>query len=455
MPFDAIVESSDPVLDSPGVPIALEPDISEWPYPRFFVGKYNTICVSKQSNNNLVAYEMKLNSFAEWEGYPSADLGPADAITTIDFADFGLFYVLLANSNVFLRNVQLDPVTVDRDIFGLNLVQPSVVPVFSAVCNFNGQAVVGNLGNWQDCGSNAFAWSGIKNYEFDPLVDQSAGWDVLLANDSSGDILKIYSLHAMESRVISFTSHGVFSLEPRVNGDVYSWGITQLMGLGTREKTHAAGDHTIIGFIDSDNEFWKIENNGQKFTKSGFKKDIEELIEVNAPIIVSYLKPRREFYISNGVKSLIINDYGSCTVHQAVSSCLVGWDGMSYGTFRDFEDHQARIVVDTSDFGSRGKKTVESVMVGAKLAEESVLSVASYWRNSPTANFGNVPRWVFGGPGGEGRIGITSSEFRIAVRVDNYVGVEIQTIKVNLKFPDARFRRGVAATATGGQAGVE
>ena len=447
MPFDAIVESSDPVLDSPGEPIEFGADIVQWPYPRFFFGNYNTICVSKQSNGHLVAYEMKLTEFASWEGYPCADLGVADTITSIDFADFGLFYSLCTNNAVYLRNVMLTNETVDRDVFGLNLVEPGSAPLYTAACNFHGQAVVANLAAWQGVGRNAIAWSGIKNYEFDPLVDKSAGWDILLANDNSGDILTVHALRPLESDVISYTDHGIFALTPRISGDVYTYSLEQLMGLGVAAKTHIGGDHSIHGFIDLNNEFWKVENNGQKFTKSGFREEIEELRSTDTEIIVSYHKPRREFYVSNGVISLIINDYGTCTVHQAVSSVAVGWDGRSYGTFRDFGDIEARVVVDTTDFGTRGVKTLESLLVGVEHDPEVQVLLGSFWRKSGTEEFRNSPRWVNGGPRGEGRVGITAPEFRMGVRANNYVNTKIQTIRANVKFPDARFRRGLGSSA--------
>lgn len=445
MPYDEIVESGEPVLVPSKEVISLDADISEWPWPRFFIGRYNIICITKQRNNHLVAYEMFLNSFKNWEGYPSADLGLANEITTVDFADFGLFYSIATNSSVVLRDVSLDSDTIDRDVFGLNMVVSSEAPLYTTVCNFDGQVLCANISNYQELGKNGFAWSGIRNYEFSPENDRTAGFDVLLANDTSGDILSVHKISPLDDAAIAYTSHGNFILTPHVVGDTVVYGHEQIRGLGVKEKTHIGGDRSIQGFIDLNNDFWKLEAGGKKLTKSGYKEDIEELMETNTQIIVSYLKPRREFYISNGVKSLVINDYGSCTVHQAVSSCLVGWDGISYGTFRDFGDREARVVIDSTDFGSRGTKTLESIMVGAKRATTTRLSVGSYWKSSDDEDFHPPPRYSPGGPRGEGRVGITATEFRIVARASEYVDTEFQTIKVNVKFPDARFRRGISA----------
>jgi len=455
--MDLIVESDDPVLVPSGTstPIPLGPDIVEWPYPRFFVGRYNVVLLTKNQSEELIAWELHLNAFGNWEGYASADLGSADGVQSIDYADFGLFYALAVaradgTRHVVLRDVTLSNATVDRDVFGLNLVQPSAQPTYSTVCNFDGQVVCGNMSNWQGLGTDGFAWSGIKNYAFDPLVDITAGFDVLLPHGTTGTPHTLYKLLPLDSSVIAYTDCGVCVLTPRLVESTFGWGQSFLALLGMTGATHVAGDRNIHGYIDLDNEFWLVENGGQKVTRRGYRSVIEELLKAAVPLIVSYLPLRRTFYVSNGLTTLVINDFGASTVHQGISSCIMGWDKVAYATFTDLEDRQVRVTVEATDFGVRAAKSVEDLLIGVDHDDATQVQAGTYWR-STSAMWHDPPHWRPYGPRGDIHIGVDAVEFRLAVRANEYLGTEVQTIKANLKFPDARFRRGVSAPTEGQQ----
>jgi hypothetical protein len=42
-------------------------------------------------------------------------------------------------------------------------------------------------------------------------------------------------------------------------------------------------------------------------------------------------------------------------------------------------------------------------------------------------------------------LGLSAVEYRVAMRFSNYVESELFALKLNMKYPDARTRRGIAA----------
>ena len=183
---------------------------------------------------------------------------------------------------------------------------------------------------------------------------------------------------------------------------------------------------------------------GGTVKKLGYRSYIRELLDYSSVedhrVVVSYIDKNKRFYISNGRQCLIINEFGACSIFQCVSSVVIGHDGKLYGTFRNTQDTEARFVTDEIDFGSRGLKSIESIIGSFNYPLGSRLQFAVDWRVSNGA-FKRVP-WKSTGPRGEAIIKVTASAFRVCARITNYIDVGIEYLGLNMKYPDNRFKRG-------------
>ena len=216
-------------------------------------------------------------------------------------------------------------------------------------------------------------------------------------------------------------------------------------GLGILSGNHVAGDEFCHGFIDLNKDFWIIEP-GAKLQKRGYRDYIKKIFEDDNEVIVSYIPLLRQWYVSNGNHSLVINNYGAFTCYQGISSAVVGWDGNIHGTFREINDTTGRIIVDATDFGSRGLKTLESVEIGADCAIGTVVHISTLWKSKKEDSY-KLSNPIVANPLGESRLCVTALDYKIKVTFSNFAGSELSSVSANVKYPDARFRRGVAATA--------
>ncbi len=434
-------------------------NIIDWPWPRIFPTKYRVLGCSKQVSGNLILSELRISS-GRYVFKPVQNLGSAAAINQIDVADFGPFYVVstLGVDATSIRQVQ----TFIRDTTKAAIYQclvPWTIPAMGTVCNFNGQLIGGNIsacipvGNpWEAFAPDTIVWSAIGNFEFNPLVDRTAGYYELLFPESGGKRATIYKVLPMGSTINVYSDAGKISLVPAQVGETFTYSPRMLSGLGIASGNHVAGDDYVQGFIDLNNDFWFFEHPnfnsdvGRSLTKVGFRLQISDMIAFVPPsgdsrLIVSYLPRDKRFYISNGNECLIINEFGGCKVFQSINSILIGHDKILYGAFKQSTDTEARIFTDSMDFGVRGLKSVEAILAGVSHSSGEKSSAAVDWRINKSSPFTRSV-WKSSGPTGEVGIHVTAEEFRLGVKVSNYLGAEIETLNAAIKFSDHRFRRG-------------
>ncbi len=462
MPFNGQILAGAPIL-TPSQPLQeYGPDIVAWPWPRIIPTQYHSLLFMDDGNSNLVVWEMTLNVMGGWEGYVVGNLGPINDVLVIDVADFGPFYVI-CTSGAGIRSWVRD---ITKQITGgartsIQWLNEIFAPAMATACNNRGQLVGANIEAFQSLGTDGLIWSGIGNFEFDPRNDFTAGSSSLIENRSSGRRCHIYRVLPLHEGVIAYTNYGIVALFDSMQDGIFTYGVVPLKGLGVNSATHVAGSLYIHGFIDLNNEFWILENTsfrtisqtGGKLTNRGYKDQIEELKSTDTLIIVSYVPIHNRFYISNGVSTLIINDFGACMVHQAVSGVLIGWDNRLYGTFKDLGDHEARLILDGNDFQSRGFKTVESLLCGTLCAPTTVVQGTTQAKYRIRDDFVQG-LWKPSNDRGEIFLRSTALEHRLALRWSDYVGSSIWSLEANVKFPDSRFRRGIAASTTGQEASL-
>jgi len=467
VPYDEIVESSAPILSlsSP----SYVADISSWPYPRIISTRYRIIAFIPRNNGNLYCYEMALAPQGLWNGTSVGSLGAIADIAQLNIADFGPFYVisLMNSNNSIVRTYMRDPsaiISTTLDPLENQLIIPSTEPAFVCCCNFNGQLVGGNIyapsnettNYWSALGTNCILWSGIGSSEFNPAIDPTAGFRELITSYASGKKATIYSTLPLQEGVICYTDHGIVALVNDTVQNIATYGLVPLKSLGIASGNHVAGDNYIHGFIDLNCDFWTLENTsfrlldqqGGKLTKRGYRDVIAALFATSSPVIVSYLPRDNSFYISNGLKSLVINRFGAGLVHQAVSGLFEGYDKKLYGTFFDSGDLQGRITLESVDFNARGIKSLEALLAGISCASSTAVTYATDYRMSKNSSFKRSLS-KRGGPRAEARIGVSALEFRPNITFSSYVESELEYLRANVKFPDGRFRRGLSMAAQG------
>ena len=462
MAFDEIVDSSAPTLALPTVSLSSDADITTWPWPRLFQTRYHIFCATPQASGNLYLSEV-LTENGRTILSAVLDLGVAARIETIDIADFGLYYVVstygltadavpVPTIKTYVKNLSAAAKFQSLDAF--------TTPAMGTLCNYQGQLVGGNIVNesaskWSDLNSDGIVWSGIGNLDFDPGYDFTAGFmpgQFPYSVGKTPTVLRVMSLYSRYvPGVIVYGDAGKFYLSPEKTETGFTYGVKVMGGLGITSGNHVAGDEFIHGFIDSHRDFWTLESSQQaaspegNLKKLGYRTYIQELFDYTSAedhrVIVSYIPKNKRFYVGNGNKCLVINEFGACHIFQLVSSVVKLSDGRLYGTFKNNPDTSAQIFSDNLDFGSRGFKTIESIVGGIDTTKGASVQYTVDWRQSRGNDFNRLP-WRNTTPRGEARIGATASEFRLGVRVSSYVDAQVEWLGVNIKFPDNRLKRG-------------
>lgn len=439
MPFDDFVQSGPPILEPIQGPPVTEGDISDWPWPRLIATQSKTLGLFKQADSHIYVFEMTLERTGLWSGYVVADIGHYETVGFVDVADFGPFYVITTPLRTFARNPLLTNDTVDRDIVGVSLMTELEAPRFVTCANYKQQFLGGNIHNYPEFGTNSVMWSAIGAFEFSIETQKTAGFLNLISNRADGSRCTIQRLLPLRDAVVCYTNHGILLLRNDLVENTFTYGRQPLATPGVASGNHVAGDEFTQGFIDLNHDFWILGAEGVQ--KRGYKKFIDELFEFGDSIIVSYLPVNKQFYISNSFYSLVINAYGAFTCHQAISSIVQGWDNNVYATFRDLGDTQARVTVDATDFGDRNLKTLESCAFGTTFNEGERMHISAAWKPSNSSHWiESTP--VLANPSGFARLCISAPEYKIRCVISNYVDCDVTSVTANVKFPDARFRRG-------------
>jgi len=129
---------------------------------------------------------------------------------------------------------------------------------------------------------------------------------------------------------------------------------------GINNKGAAGGDDQMHVFLDSEGELWSIDSKGPK--KLGYKEWFSDNLDLEW--IVSLDPHEREFYISNGVETFVLTQWGLSSVKQLVTS--IGYrDEFSMCLGSELTDTTVRLVSDEIDGGTNEIQTLQWIKVGA------------------------------------------------------------------------------------------
>lgn len=377
------------------------------PFPQIFIGSVFRILAT-----STIIYDVN-TSWAK-----TSKLTSLSTDDIWDFMDFGDYLVLLNGAVIVYYDVSGTAYT--------SMASSSTFPRFLTGTNFKGQLVGGNVKtSWHDCGTKSLVWSKIGDVDFTPDKQNTAGY---WQNVWDGDIKRVMRLNDV---VMVYCENGVVAAIP--SGPTF--GFKELSGVGIPVKGAAGGNELEQVFVDQKNFLWRVKGNGEVI-KLGYQDYMANLTAAN--IVISYDPSEKEFYITDGVTSYLLTEWGLSEVWQAPTS-VASIDGDSLGVYTDLSNVTFELITDILDFGVRGLKTVEFMELG--IDDANTVQTAVAYRYAKGGSFADLAYQVNNNEG-VSHIGASAEEFKLKVKSSNYTGINLDWIKVHYKFTDKRYTRG-------------
>jgi hypothetical protein len=264
----------------------------------------------------------------------------------------------------------------------------------------------------------------------------------------------VHKVARLGNTVMVYGNGGRAALQPYNANMAVGFGLVdEVMGTGISKGFHMAGNQSLHGFIDTNNEFWVV-GPDLGFEKLGYKEWFDDLsaeneaIAAGTPIVVSYYPNERRFYIGGYSTGYVLTEWGLYTATQSATSVGNYRGNVLCGFFKDLGDDEARFKLVESDLGQRGMKTLDHVEMGIDTAEDAYVGVDTRYNKTPTYT---TRGWKRVNKEGVGYIGKTSPDFRLKVKIDDYTTgtPKVDSLKVRWKMVDKRSIRGMYNAGAG------
>jgi len=397
-----------------------------WPFPQFITGeKFNFLII----RDALLNHEDKVYSISD--NYVATHIFDIDELTfgvgtLMEVADFGL-YAFMTNGVIMIYwDVGLGD--------WREVAASATIPMMRTVCNFKGQAVGGGVVSaWHDCDETFYCWSKIGEMNFTPDSQNEAGYRRCPYGG------EVYHVRRLGDNVIGYSSKGITMLRP-VGSPVTTFGFTELEDVGLVNRGAIAGDLRRHVFVGTDCIIREMKGEGIK--ELGYYRYMKDLEDENEDIIVKYDRIKKDFYIGNSKKTLLLSPYGLTEIPQHPSALwtMSNHDNELIMLPNTVDDYTPSLTTTIFDLGYRGQKTISSIesdvliTSGAKavIGWVNTLAVWGYTGEVPLNN--------------EGIASITASgnEFVVKLNFDSVaVTSPIKYIKIRFKMTDLRGIRGV------------
>jgi len=433
--------------------------VDDWPFCLVKFLDYYTL-IFKSDGTNVDVYEAYCGTDDAWDATEIiSDLTTINTPTVypinIDIADFGWFYVIsyteISSSTLGVYCYVREP-GIASATTAVRTLPVDACPEFISCCNFNGQPLIGGIISsdemWTRLGSCSVSWGAIGQWEFRPDQNRTAGYIKMPWSDWDEGI--VHKVAKLGNQVMVYGNGGRANLIPYSNSLATGFGLGSVIGTGISKGFHMAGDNQLHGFIDTNNEFWVVDGN-LKFDKLGYKEWFTDLLAENAaeavgtPMIVSYDKENKRFYIGGFSSGYVLTEFGLYTSHQSATSIGVYRGNVLTGFFKDLADYEGRIKIDDIDFKQRGLKTLDHVEYGITYTpsgSETVSAGADFKYDSDETH--RTGDWKRGNKQGMFHSGLTASDFRIKFKVSDYRDGDpkLDSVKARVKMVDKRSIRG-------------
>lgn len=412
-----------------------------WPFPQFLKQEKYKILIVRDSITNLEDIVYSLD-----EHYNATQIFAIDELTygkgsLMELADFGS-YAFMTNGVIMIYwDVGINDwneVTVHANI-----------PMMQTVCNFKGQMIGGCiLSDWHNCDEKFVVWSKIGEADFTPGLKNEAGF----RRDLFGG--EVYHVRRLGDNVVIYSSAGITLMNP-VGSPASTFGFKELHGVGLKNRGAMDGDFRQHIFIDLEDVVWRLTSEGLKeLDYSEYVKvlDAQDASGIPNDVIVNFNHYRGDFYISDGMKSLLLSPQGMSNYPQSVNA--VWYDneddhGLCGLPETPDEPSENMLVSHVIDMGYRAQKTIFSIELGSAAMDAEV---AIDWRMHHTVDFQRTA-FVPINPEGIASLIIAGIEFRVCVK-STYFTTEYSSLDyiiLRWKMTDLRGLRGVYAAPPRGQ----
>lgn len=413
-----------------------------WPFPQFLKQKKHKILVVRDSAINMEDVVYSLD-----DHYNATQIFVIDELTygkgtLMELADFGS-YAFMTNGVIM---IYWDT--------GINDWQEAIahvnIPMMRTVCNFKGQMIGGCvLSAWHDCDDTFIVWSKIGEADFTPHRKNEAGF----RRDPFGG--EVYHVRRLGDNVIVYSSRGITMMSPTAS-PAATFGFKELHDVGLKNRGAMNGDYKQHMFIDLEDNVWRLSEKGLE--ELGYIEYVKALDTTHGPgipndLIINFDSYKRDFYISDGVKSLLLSPYGMANYPYQVSAVWYddeddhGLCGLPESI--DPPDYENLLVSHIIDMGYRAQKTIFSIELGSAAKDAKI---AIDWRMHSLVDFQRTA-FVPINPEGIATLIVTGTEFRVCVKSDYFVTEfsSLDYITLRWKMTDLRGLRGVYAAPPRGQ----
>jgi hypothetical protein len=438
--------------------------VDDWPFTMAKFLDYYTL-LFKSDGTNVDVYEVYCATTGAWdatkiiENVHALQNPGTGYMSDISIADFGTFYALsysMYDSAAFSAECFTRDPSIASGTGALSALPSDACPDFMSCCNFNGQAILGGIistdANWTQLGHASVAWGAIGQWEFRPSQNKTAGYIKMPWSD--WDMGVVFKVAKLGKAVMVYGNGGRALIYPYTKELATGFGLKELVGPGLTKGFHMAGDSTIHGYIDVNNEFWVVDENFN-FQKLGYKEYIDTLqdendaIAADSPIIVSFDRAKKRFYLSGQSSAYVLTEFGMYSSHQSVTGIGRHRGKSLIGFYKDLEDYEARGIVDTIDFKVRALKIIDLLEFGMDYETSDGLHAGVDFKYDYDESY-RTGNWIRLTPQGVCTPLIAANDFRIKFKATDYrtSNVKVDFINARYKMVDKRGIRGPYAGET-------
>lgn len=250
--------------------------------------------------------------------------------------------------------------------------------------------------------------------------------------------------------IVVYGANGIAVMrETMIEESLNTFGINLIskIGIPDRGAVGTADNEEVHVFLCKDGVLRSIDSDF-KISRHGYKEYFfplanPDLIIAKSDIAVNHNEEEEEFFISNNQSCYILTKSGLGSSSQLITS-LINVDGLIVGMFDEKGEKFLEVMSDELDMGYRGMKTIDTVEVAGKWAQDPEFCLyykydqKKEWRQS---------RWVRANSRGSQVIMISANYIKVGVRVHPYSGSILTTLMVKWKREDLRDVRGIQPQA--------
>jgi len=271
---------------------------------------------------------------------------------------------------------------------------------------------------------------------------------VYLAANQNNVVFKVLPMEPVNG-FIAYTSFGIYGFVSK-GAPTPTFGridISKGVGSAGWHCSQSNDNNTLHIWIDHYGDLWYIDSK-MEAKKLGFKEFILPMMAASSAakrwypdLVITYSKRMEGFLISNGTTCYLLSKKGMSQIginptslaswHDIGATAATSVPGTEHemGIFSAMTDLEARVETVISDLGTKGIKTIHSLIVGLS-SSEAYAAVASRYRLKDS--FTNS-RWKRIHSRGTVNPGVTGTEFKLKLKTADYTTFDLDTWSAVLK----------------------